>query len=38
VLENQALKIKSLNAFSHWKEGLQDYLAGRAQSATLVSA
>jgi dTDP-4-dehydrorhamnose reductase len=38
VLENQALKIKSLNVFSHWKEGLQDYLAGRAQSATLVSA
>jgi dTDP-4-dehydrorhamnose reductase len=38
VLENQALKSKSLNVFSHWKEGLQDYLAGRAQSATLVSA
>ena len=38
VLENQALKSKSLNVFTHWKEGLENYLARRAQSATLVSA
>jgi dTDP-4-dehydrorhamnose reductase len=38
VLENQGLKIMSLNVFSHWKKGLEDYLARRAQRATLVSA
>ena len=38
VLENRALKSKSLNVFTHWKEGLEDYLARRAQAATLVSA
>jgi len=26
VLENAALKSKSLNTFSHWREGLQEYL------------
>jgi dTDP-4-dehydrorhamnose reductase len=38
VLENQALKSKSLNVFTHWKEGLEHYLARRAQSANLISA
>jgi dTDP-4-dehydrorhamnose reductase len=38
VLENQALKSKSLNVFTHWKEGLENYLVRRAQGATLVSA
>ncbi|HWF03108.1 MAG TPA: dTDP-4-dehydrorhamnose reductase [Candidatus Angelobacter sp.] len=38
VLENRALKNKSLNIFSHWKEGLEKYLSRRAQTATLVSA
>jgi dTDP-4-dehydrorhamnose reductase len=38
VLENKALKSKSLNAFTHWKVGLENYLARRAQTATLVSA
>lgn len=38
VLENRALKSKSLNVFTHWKEGLENYLARRAQAATLISA
>jgi len=38
VLENQALKSRSLNVFTHWKEGLETYLARRAQSASLISA
>jgi dTDP-4-dehydrorhamnose reductase len=38
VLENQALKSKSLNAFTHWREGLENYLAGRARTETLISA
>jgi dTDP-4-dehydrorhamnose reductase len=38
VLENHALKSKSLNVFRHWKEGLETYLARRAQTAPLVSA
>jgi dTDP-4-dehydrorhamnose reductase len=38
VLENRALKSKSLNVFTHWKEGLENYLARRAQTATLISA
>ncbi len=29
VLENAALKMKSLNIFRHWKEGLENYLAHR---------
>src|SRR6185312_7991293 len=38
VLENQALKRRSLNVFTHWKDGLESYLARRAQSASLISA
>lgn len=38
VLENAALKAKSLNVFRHWKEGLQDYLARREAPARLVGA
>lgn len=38
VLENQALKSRSLNVFTHWKEGLENYLARRAQNASLISA
>src|SRR5579871_977803 len=38
VLENKALKSKSLNVFTHWKEGLENYLARRAQAASLISA
>lgn len=38
VLENHALKSKSLNVFTHWKEGLENYLARRAQLANLISA
>ena len=38
VLENTALKSRSLNVFTHWKEGLENYLASRAQSASLISA
>jgi len=34
VLENRALKQKSLNLFSPWQEGLQRYLAGRPQLTT----
>jgi dTDP-4-dehydrorhamnose reductase len=37
VLENKALKSRSLNVFTHWKEGLESYLAQRAQLTTLVS-
>jgi dTDP-4-dehydrorhamnose reductase len=36
VLENAALKRKSLNVFRHWKDGLSDYLATR-QEAKVVS-
>jgi dTDP-4-dehydrorhamnose reductase len=36
VLENHALKSKSLNVFTHWKEGLENYLARRAQIANLI--
>lgn len=32
VLENRALQRKSLNLFSHWKEGLKAYLAAREQA------
>jgi dTDP-4-dehydrorhamnose reductase len=38
VLENRALKNKSLNVFSHWKEGLENYLARRAQTTSLIPA
>jgi dTDP-4-dehydrorhamnose reductase len=38
VLENQALKSKSLNVFTHWKDGLENYLVRGAQTATLISA
>jgi len=31
VLENAGLKRKSLNTFSHWREGLKNYLAGKEQ-------
>lgn len=31
VLENAELKRKGLNRFNHWKEGLEGYLAHRAQ-------
>jgi len=34
VLENAALKSKSLNVFSHWREGLEGYLAAREQAKT----
>ena len=37
VLENRALKSKSLNVFTHWKDGLEGYLARRAQPSPLVS-
>lgn len=38
VLENAALKSRSLNVFTHWKDGLQNYLARREAQARLVSA
>jgi dTDP-4-dehydrorhamnose reductase len=34
VLENAALKRKSLNVFSHWRQGLEAYLAAREQTAS----
>jgi dTDP-4-dehydrorhamnose reductase len=34
VLENRALKMKSLNVFTSWHEGLQSYLAGRIEEHT----
>jgi dTDP-4-dehydrorhamnose reductase len=37
VLENRALKSRSLNVFTHWKGGLESYLAQRAQLSSLVS-
>jgi dTDP-4-dehydrorhamnose reductase len=38
VLENAALKRKALNIFTHWKDGLQQYLAQREKPAALVHA
>ncbi len=38
VLENAALKNRSLNVFSHWKDGLQKYLASRKATAKLTHA
>jgi dTDP-4-dehydrorhamnose reductase len=35
VLENAALKSKSLNLFTHWKEGLENYLARREQATAV---
>jgi dTDP-4-dehydrorhamnose reductase len=35
VLENVALKSKSLNVFTHWKEGLKNYLARREQATAV---
>lgn len=35
VLENAALKSKSLNLFSHWRAGLETYLAHRKQRGTV---
>lgn len=32
VLENAALKSKSLNVFRHWRTGLEDYLVSREQA------
>ncbi|HXB21869.1 MAG TPA: dTDP-4-dehydrorhamnose reductase [Candidatus Solibacter sp.] len=32
VLENAALKSRSLNIFTHWREGLETYLAGRKKA------
>ena len=34
VLENAALKNRALNIFSHWREGLESYLARRKQAAS----
>ena len=38
VLENAALKSKSLNVFHHWKEGLGNYLAQRQEASGSVPA
>lgn len=38
VLENRALKSKSLNVFTHWREGLENYLERRAKTENLISA
>jgi len=38
VLENAALKSRSLNVFTDWKTGLQDYLAHREAPARVVNA
>jgi dTDP-4-dehydrorhamnose reductase len=38
VLENRALKSRSLNVFSHWKDGLEDYLARRRKTAEPILA
>ena len=38
VLENHALKTKSLNLFGHWQAGLQNYLAHRIQEHNLAPA
>jgi dTDP-4-dehydrorhamnose reductase len=36
VLENHALKAAQLNVYTHWREGLHGYLAGRTQGQTAV--
>ena len=38
VLENKALKSKSLNIFTHWKKGLENYLMQREQPTLLSHA
>lgn len=38
VLENHALKEAQMNAYTHWREGLQEYLAGRPQAALAAGA
>ena len=38
VLENQALKAKSLNAFNRWEKGLENYLAARKQAGAFTPA
>lgn len=35
VLENAALKERSLNVFTHWKDGLDNYLAQRGQASAV---
>ncbi len=35
VLENAALKRAGLNAFTHWRQGLEQYLATRAHAGTV---
>jgi dTDP-4-dehydrorhamnose reductase len=35
VLENAALKRKGLSVFSHWRQGLEGYLAGRKAEQTV---
>jgi dTDP-4-dehydrorhamnose reductase len=37
VLENHALKAKSLNVFSHWRVGLEEYLARRTRESRFVA-
>jgi dTDP-4-dehydrorhamnose reductase len=38
VLENAALKSKALNIFTHWRDGLENYLARREAQARLIGA
>lgn len=38
VLENKALKSRSLNVFTHWQDGLSQYLANRQKLAALMSS
>ncbi len=38
VLENSALKAAQLNVYTHWREGLKEYLANRAPVAAVTSA
>lgn len=37
VLENRALKAENMNVYTHWRDGLHAYLAGRAQPAVTAS-
>jgi dTDP-4-dehydrorhamnose reductase len=37
VIENRALKNAHLNVYTHWRDGLHTYLAGRAQAQPLLS-
>jgi dTDP-4-dehydrorhamnose reductase len=38
VLENRALKAAQLNVYTHWRDGLHVYLAGRAQAQPVLSS